>query len=79
MKKREPGNVLITLSSEQVRKVNAWISPINIAHFVEECLPPGFDIVISVSPGEQTAVARCGSQQLELGEVTMDPLPGWVL
>ncbi len=79
MKKTQPGTVLITLSAEQVDKVNAWIAPINVAHFAEECMPPGFDIVISVSPGEQTAHARCGQQQLELGEVTMFPLPGWVL
>ncbi len=79
MKKTQPGTVFITLSAQPVDKVNAWITPIDVAHFLNECPPPRFDIVASVSPGEQTALACCGGQQFELGEVTMDPLPRWVL
>ena len=74
------GKVRITLSPQQVKKANEWMGQINVAHFDEECIPPGYDIVISVAgPLGQWAKLRCEGKELNLGEVEIDPLPGWGL
>lgn len=69
----------ITLSPEQVRKVNELMGSINMAHFAQECEPPGFEIIIHVSLGYQWATLRCGRKELDLGDVAIEPLPRWVL
>ena len=62
--------MIIQLSKQQQTDLLEWSAKINWAHFEEECEPPGYDLVISVSHiGENYAEARCGSQVLDLGEV----------
>lgn len=62
------------LTAEQVKLVNEWIGPINVAHFDEGCLPPGFEIVISFAgPYGCRASARSCGEELELGEVEISP------
>ena len=62
--------MIIRLSKQQQDDLLEWSTKINCAHFDEECLHPGYDLVISVSPiVENYAEARCGSQVLVLGDV----------
>lgn len=62
--------MIIRLSKQQQIDLLEWSAKINWAHFDEECIPPGYDLVISVSHIEESwAEARCGSQILDLGEV----------
>jgi hypothetical protein len=62
--------MIIHFSKQQQDDLSAWIGKINWAHFAEECEPPGYDLVISISHvGINSAEARCGSQTLDLGDV----------
>ena len=62
--------MIIRLSKQQQSDLFAWSGKINWAHFMEECEPPGYDLVIFISHlGENYAEARCGPSTLELGEV----------
>ncbi len=62
--------MIIRLSNQQKDDLSKWISKINWAHFAEECEPPGYDLVISISHvGINSAEARCGPQTLDLGDV----------
>lgn len=79
LKKNPSREVVIRISSEQVLKANEWLSEINSSHLKEECLPPGFEVVIMVSPWEQNLGIRCDRKEIDLGEVEMSPLPGWCL
>lgn len=73
-----PG-LTISLSATQISKINDWMGKINVAHLNEECLPPGFEIVISFAgPFGHWADAVCEDKKLELGEVEITPPPmGW--
>ncbi|MCF8160491.1 MAG: hypothetical protein K9J76_07295 [Polaromonas sp.] len=79
MKASTNRKVCITLSPEQVQQVNEWMGPVNVAHFAEDCLPPGFELIIHVSLSDQWATLRCEGKEIELGDVEMEPLPGWIL
>jgi len=62
--------VIIRLSKQQQSDLLEWSAKTNWAHFSEDCIPPGYDLVISVSHvAEGWAEAKCGSQILDLGEV----------
>ena len=62
--------MIIRLSQQQQKDLSKWIGKINWEHFAEESMPPGYDLVISISHiGENYAEARCGPSLLELGEV----------
>lgn len=64
----------IALSPEQVGLLRELVEPVNIAHFDEECLPPGFTIAISFcGPYGNDAVGHCGSATVELGPVSVHP------
>lgn len=64
----------IVLTDDQVKCVNEWIGPINVAHFKEECLPPGFEIVISFAgPDGHWLSARSCGKELELGVAKITP------
>ena len=71
----------ICLTEQQVQTVNAWIGEINCAHFEEESLPPGFDLIVSFGgPWGVSAIARSGNSELQLGEVSVIPsVSNWVL
>jgi hypothetical protein len=79
MQKPPASGVSISLSASQISRINSWIYEINIAHSKEECLPPGFELVISFAgPFGHWADAVCGDIKLELGEVEITPAPvGW--
>lgn len=66
--------MLIRLSATQQQQLLAWEAKINQAHFEEECLPPGCDLVISVfrPVGQYYAEARFEGKILDLGEVEVD-------
>jgi hypothetical protein len=64
----------ITLSAEQVRTLREFIGRINTEHMEAECQPPGYSIVIGFAgPLGCDAVAKCGSQSVDLGEVQVSP------
>lgn len=64
----------ITISPAQVQLLRELVEPINLAHFNEECEPPGYSIVISFGgPYSNEAVCRCGNQSIDLGEVAVHP------
>ncbi len=51
--------VQICLTKEQVDRINAWIGETPFAHYKEESIPPGFDLVVSFAgPFGAYAVAR---------------------
>lgn len=67
----------ITLTPEQVQRLREFIGPVNVAHFNEECLPPGYEIVIAFAgPFGHWAIARFGKEELDLGAVGIEPLQG---
>lgn len=64
----------ITISPAQVQLLRELVEPINLAHFNEECEPPGYSIVISFGgPYGNEAVGRCGNQSIDLGAVAVHP------
>ena len=64
----------ITISPEQVQLLRELVEPINLAHFNEECMPPGYSILISFcGPYGNDAVGKCGNQTVDLGEVAVHP------
>lgn len=73
--------MLITISPEQVQLLRELVEPINLAHFNEECEPPGYSILISFGgPYGNNAVGRCGNQTVDLGEVAVHPAQNaWTL
>ena len=74
MDDKQEAGLTIHLTGEQVRRVNEWIGPINVAHFREECLPPGFEIVISFAgPIGYWASARSDAKTIDLGNVVLTP------
>ena len=67
----------ITLTPEQVQRLRKMVAPVNVGHFNEECLPPGYEIVIFFAgPFEHWAVARCAKEEIDLGAVGIEPLQG---
>lgn len=70
----------ITLSPAQVKRLQDFIAPINLAHLEAECEPPGYSIEISFAgPFGCDAIGRCGQQTIELGAVSVDPdQPHWI-
>ncbi len=66
--------MLIRLSAEQQNRLLAWNGKITAGHIEVECLPPGYDLVISVSSLGTTATARCGGMTLDLGDVEIEYL-----
>ena len=73
--------MMITISPQQIEHLRALVEPINLAHFNEECEPPGYSILISFGgPYGNVAVGRCGDQTVDLGEVGVHPAQnGWIL
>jgi hypothetical protein len=71
----------IRLNEIQIAKINEWIGKNKLAHFKEECEPPGFDVIITFAgPWGEFASAKCGSSIIELGEVECDPpVASWCL
>ena len=64
----------ITLSDAQVRLLRDFVERINLAHMLADCEPPGYAIEIGFGgPLGCDAVAKCGPQSLELGEVSVFP------
>ena len=64
----------ITLSDEQVQLLRVFVERINSAHMDADCEPPGYSIEIGFGgPLGCDAVARCGPQSLDLGEVCVSP------
>lgn len=64
--------MVITLSAEQQDQLFAWIRPVNEAHVNEGCEIPGYTLEIRVAgPWGSDAMAVCGSQRLDLGDVTV--------
>ena len=61
--------VIIRLSNEQQQTLIEWSGRINRANYDEDCLPPGYDLIISVSFLGTTAEARSELETLDLGEV----------
>jgi hypothetical protein len=61
--------LIIRLSPEQQHDLLEWSERITAAHVGEDCLPPGYELIVSVSSEFATAEARCGSQRLDLGDV----------
>jgi hypothetical protein len=58
-----------SLTEAQVKLIKDWMGPISVAHFHEECLPPGFEVVISFAgPIGCWASARNCGQDIELGD-----------
>ncbi len=57
--------MIIRLSKQQQSDLLEWSAKLTD----EECLHPGYDLVISVSSIEDYAEARCGTQVLVLGDV----------
>ena len=70
--------ITIQLSDDQAARLLAWIRQINLAHHQEECVPPGFDLVVTFSgPFGEWAEARCGGNTLDLGDVQAVLPPDW--
>lgn len=64
--------MVITLSAEQQDLLFAWICPITEAHVNDGCEPPGYSLEIRVAgPWGCDAMAVCGSQRLDLGDVSV--------
>lgn len=64
----------ITISPEQIDRLRALVEPVNVAHVDDGCEPPGYSIEISFGgPYGNSAVARCGNQTVDLGEVAVLP------
>lgn len=65
--------MIITLSAEQQDQLFAWLRPINAAHANDGCEPPGYLLEIRVAGGiwGSDAMAVCGSQRLDLGDVSV--------
>lgn len=63
--------MVITLSAEQQAQLFAWLRPITEAHVNDGCEPPGYSLEIRVAGGiwGSDAMAICGSQRLDLGDV----------
>ena len=74
-------DVQITISPEQVQLLRELVEPINLAHFNEECMPPGYSILIAFGgPFGNDAVAQCGNQSVDLGELVVNPAQdAWTL
>lgn len=64
--------MIITLSIEQQSKLFAWLQPITEAHVNASCEPPGYSFEIRMGgPWGSDAMAICGSQRLDLGDVSV--------
>ena len=64
----------ITLSAQQVQDLREFVAKIYTAHMEAECEPPGYSITIGFAgPLGSDAVAKCGTQTLDLGEVHVTP------
>lgn len=64
--------MVITLSLEQQDQLFAWIRPITEDHVNDGCEPPGYSLEIRLAgPWGSDAMAVCGSQRLELGDVSV--------
>ncbi len=61
--------MIIQLSKEQQQALLEWSGRINRAHFEEDSLPPGYELIVSVSFLGAIAEARSDSELLELGQV----------
>ncbi len=61
--------MIIRLSLAQQKTLLEWSGKINSAHFEEDCLPPGYELIVLVSVLGTIAEARVDSQTLDLGEV----------
>lgn len=73
--------MLITISPEQIERMRELIEPINLAHFNDDCEPPGYSILMSFcGPYGNFAVGRCGNQTVDLGEFLVHPAQNaWTL
>ena len=64
--------MVITLSAEQQAQLFAWIGPITEAQVNDGCETPGYSLEIRLAgPWGCDASAVCGSQRLELGDVSV--------
>lgn len=64
--------MVITLSAEQQAQLFAWLQPITEAHVNDDCEPPGYSLEIRVAGAWGCdAMASCGSQRLDLGDVSV--------
>lgn len=63
--------MIITLSAEQQDQLFAWLRPITEGHVNDDCMPPGYSLEIRVGGGiwGNDAMAICGSEKLDLGDV----------
>ena len=64
--------MVITLSTKQQEQLFAWLSPITQAHVNDGCEPPEYSLEIRLAgPWGCDAMAICGSQKLDLGDVSV--------
>jgi len=64
----------IRLTTDQTEQLLAWSGEIVRDHVEGECEPPGYQLVVDVTPFGHEAAARCGSLELELGDVVVEIL-----
>lgn len=65
--------MVITLTVEQQNQLFVWLRPITETHINNGCEPPGYTLEIRIAGGiwGSDAMAICGSQRLDLGDVTV--------
>jgi len=64
--------MVITLTIQQQAQLFAWLRPITKAHINDGCEPPGYSLEIRVAgPWGCDAMAICGSQRMDLGDVSL--------